>query len=123
MTAMKVLISGGGITGNCVVFWLSRLGDDTIVIEWYPELRTTGLQLDLRGHGIEVMKRMGLDSAFRAKVAPEQGLQFVDDSGRPRAHFPVNRSGNGLQNFTTNNEIMRGDFVQLLYGVTKDRVK
>ena len=89
---MKVLISGGGIAGNALAFWLSKLGHDITVVECFPSLRTTGLQIDLRGHGIEVMKRMGLEQAFRSKLAPEQGLQVVDKSGRRWEPIPQPRS-------------------------------
>ena len=118
---MKVLISGGGIAGNALAFWLSKLGHSVTVIERFTDLRATGLQVDLRGHGIEVMKRMGLEQAFRSKSAPEQGLQVVDNSSRQRAYFPANKSGKGLQSFTTDFEIMRGDLCRLLYDVTKSR--
>lgn len=123
MAPLKVLIIGGGIAGNALAFWLSKLGHDITVVERFPTLRATGLQVDLRGHGIEVMKRMGLEDAFRAKSAPEQGVQIVDSTGRQRGYFPVNKSGKGLQSFTTDWEIMRGDFCQLMYHVTKDRAK
>ncbi|TVY68791.1 Uncharacterized protein LSUE1_G006996 [Lachnellula suecica] len=123
MVPMKVLISGGGIAGNALAFWLSKLGHKVTVIEWFPTLRTAGLQIDLRGHGIEVMKRMGLEQAIRAKLVPEQGLQVVDSSGKRRAFFPANTSGKGAQNFTTEYEIMRGDFCRLMYDATKSRVK
>jgi 2-polyprenyl-6-methoxyphenol hydroxylase-like FAD-dependent oxidoreductase len=119
---MKVLISGAGIAGSSLAFWLSRLGHNVTVIERHSSLRTTGLQIDLRGHGVEVMKRMGLEEAFRAKAAPEQGVQMVDSSGRRRAFFPVNKSNKGPQSFTTEFEIMRADLCRLLYDATKDRV-
>jgi 2-polyprenyl-6-methoxyphenol hydroxylase-like FAD-dependent oxidoreductase len=80
---MKVLIIGGGIAnaGNALAFWLSKLGHDITVIERFPSPRATGLQRDLRGHGIEVMRRMGLEKDFRSKSAPERGLRIVDKSG------------------------------------------
>jgi 2-polyprenyl-6-methoxyphenol hydroxylase-like FAD-dependent oxidoreductase len=112
---MKVLISGGGIAGNALAFWLSKIGHQVTVVERFPSLRDTGLQLDLRGHGIEVMRRMGLEKEFRARQAPEQGLQIVDKRGWRWALFPVNRSGKGLQNFTSDFEIMRSDMCRLLY--------
>ncbi|ELR06988.1 hypothetical protein VC83_08486 [Pseudogymnoascus destructans] len=123
MASMKILVSGGGIAGNAVAFWLSKLGHDVTVVERFSSLRTTGLQIDLRGHGIEVLKRMGLDEAFRAKAAPEQGIQVVDKSGRRRGYFPANTSGKGNQNFTSEYEIMRGDLCRIMYDVTKDRVE
>ncbi|ODM14914.1 hypothetical protein SI65_09666 [Aspergillus cristatus] len=123
MAQLKVLICGGGIAGNALAFWLSKLGHDITVIERFPSLRATGLQVDLRGHGIEVMRRMGLEPGFRAKSVEEQGLEVVDNSGRQRAYFPANKTGKGLQSFSTDFEIMRGDLCRLIYDATKDRVK
>ncbi|PNP55415.1 hypothetical protein THARTR1_04245 [Trichoderma harzianum] len=119
---MKVLISGAGITGNALAYWLSKLGHNVTVVERYPELRTTGLQVDLRGHGVEVLKLMGLDQAFRDKSVPEQGILIVDSSNRRRAYFGVNNSGKGVQSFTTEYEIMRGDLCRIMYDVIKDKV-
>ncbi|KAH6652058.1 hypothetical protein BKA67DRAFT_537903 [Truncatella angustata] len=123
MAPLKVLISGGGIAGNALAFWLSNLGHAVTVVERFPTLRATGLQIDLRGHGVEVLKRMGLEQSYRSVSPPEQGLQMVDRSGRRRAYFPANRSGEGLQSFTTDWEIMRGDLCRLMYDETKERAK
>ncbi|KAI1842505.1 hypothetical protein JX266_011259 [Neoarthrinium moseri] len=112
---LKVLINGGGIAGNAVAFWLSRLGHHVTVVERFPSLRVTGLQLDLRGHGIDVIKQMGLEQAIRNKSAPEEGMQVVDSSGKRRAYFPVNKSGKGKQSLTTEFEIVRGDLCRVLY--------
>ena len=120
---MRVLINGAGIAGNALAFWLSRLGHEVTVTERFSNLRATGLQIDLRGHGIEVMRRMGLEQAFRAKSVPEQGLQVVDSSGRRWAYFPANKTGQGSQNFTSEFEIMRGDLCRILYDVSKERAE
>jgi len=61
------------------------------------------------------MKRMGLEQAFHSQAVQEQGLEFVNSSGRQKAYFPANRSGKGLQSFTTDYEIMRGDFCRIVY--------
>ncbi|KAJ5602194.1 Fad binding domain protein [Penicillium lagena] len=123
MARLKVLISGAGIAGNALAFWLSKLGHEITIVERFPNLRTSGLQLDLRGHGIEVLKRMGLESAFRSHAVPEQGMQMVDSLGRRRAFFPANKSGKGSQSFTSDFEIMRGYLCRIMYNVAKDRVK
>lgn len=120
---MKVLISGAGVAGNALAFWLSRLGHDVTIVERWPMLRATGLQIDLRGHGIAVLKRMGLEAAFHARSPPEQGVQVVNSAGKRWAYFPVNKSGKGLQSFTTDYEIMRGDFCRLMYDATAQRAK
>ncbi|KAL2153964.1 hypothetical protein VTH82DRAFT_2640 [Thermothelomyces myriococcoides] len=72
-TVLRVLISGGGIAGNALAFWLARQGHIVTVVERFPHLRATGLQLDLRGPGIQVLKKMGLEEAFRAKGSPRTG--------------------------------------------------
>ncbi|KAK4545760.1 hypothetical protein LTR36_002714 [Oleoguttula mirabilis] len=120
MPPLNILISGAGIAGSALAFWLSKLGHDVTVVERFPSLRATGLQVDLRGHGIEVMRRMGLEPAFRSKAAPERGLQVVDKSGKRRAYFPANKSGQGLQSFTSDFEIMRGDLCRLLHDAAKE---
>ncbi|PGH05255.1 hypothetical protein AJ80_08363 [Polytolypa hystricis UAMH7299] len=123
MAALKVLICGGGISGPALAFWLSKIGYDVTIVERFSCLRACGQQIDLRGHGIQAMKRMGLEQAFRAKVVDETGIELVDSSGRRKAFFPANRTGKGLQSFTTEFEIMRGDLCRILYGATKDHVK
>lgn len=120
---MKILICGGGIAGNALAFWLSKLGHQITVLERFPSLRSTGLQIDLRGHGIQVLKQMGLEEKFRAKSIQERGLRIVDKAGRTRAVFPANTSGKGLQNFTTDYEIMRGDLCRMFFDENRERVK
>ncbi|KAJ4005455.1 hypothetical protein NW752_002288 [Fusarium irregulare] len=121
MARLKIVICGAGIAGTALAFWLSRHHDVTIV-ERHPDIRSTGLQIDLRGHGIEVLKRMGLETPFRGMSVKEEGLQFVNSNGKVVAYFPANRTGDGLQSFTTDYEIMRGDLIKLLYDNIKDRV-
>ncbi|KAI1172616.1 hypothetical protein F4777DRAFT_496822 [Nemania sp. FL0916] len=115
MARLNVLISGAGIAGNSLAFWLSKTGHKVTVVERFSSLRDTGLQLDLRGHGIEVMKRMGLQEAFQAQVAPEKGIQIVDKKGRRRAYFPSTVPGQELQSFTSEFEIMRGTMCRILH--------
>lgn len=122
MARLKILISGAGIAGNALAFWLSKLGHEVTVVERFPSLRMNGLQLDLRGHGIEVMKRMGLEHGFRSHAAPEQGIELVDRLGRRWAYFPANK-GKHSQSFTSEFEIMRGDLCRIMHDLSKDRVK
>ncbi|CAI7672485.1 unnamed protein product [Penicillium viridicatum] len=121
MAPKKILISGAGITGNSLAFWLSKLGHNVTVVERSPFLRASGLQIDLRSHGVEVMKRMGLEQAFKAHSIPEQGMQMVNKWGKRQAYFPANDSANVSLGFSTNFEIMRGDLCQIIYDVTKSR--
>ncbi|KAK2035272.1 oxidoreductase [Colletotrichum zoysiae] len=120
MSFFKVLISGGGISGSAVAFWLAKLGHDVTIVERSPGLRAQGQQIDLRGQGIEVIRRMGLEQSIRAKVVNEAGLTFVNTKGKPRATFEANKTGVGSQSFTSEFEIMRGDLVRILFEKAKD---
>jgi len=82
----------------------------------------TGQQLDLRGPGITIMKRMGLEDQYRSQGISEAGMEFIDGNGKQKAFYPVNKSGEGLQSFTTDYEMMRGDICRMIYNLTKERV-
>ncbi|CAG8250335.1 unnamed protein product [Penicillium salamii] len=123
MAQLRILISGAGIAGNAIAFWLTKLGHRVTVIESFPDLRASGLQVDLRGHGVEVLKRMGLERAFREKSIPEQGMQMVDKFGKRRAFFPASESSEVNMGFSSDWEIMRGDLCQIIYDATKCRAK
>lgn len=114
-TKLKILITGAGIGGSALAFWLSKLQHNVTVIERHPCLRVNGLQLDLRGYGIEVMKLMGLEQIVRSKLVAEEGVALVDNTGRRRAFFAANKSGKGAQSFSSEYEIMRRDLCQILH--------
>lgn len=119
MEKPRVLVSGAGIAGPTVAFWLSRAGYTVTVVERSPTLRASGQNIDIRGHGLTIIERMGLQDEVRAKKTNEKGLRFVDARHRCRAEFPV---GDG-QGFTGEIEIMRGDLAIILYEATKNDVE
>ncbi|MCQ4206518.1 FAD-dependent monooxygenase [Streptomyces longispororuber] len=116
---MRVLIAGGGIAGQALAFWLARGGHRVTVVERFPALRATGAQVDLRGQGIQAVRRMGLLDAVRDRLVDEKGVAFVDARGRARATIMANTSGRGRQTLTSEYEIMRGDLVRILHDATR----
>ncbi|KAI1777474.1 FAD/NAD(P)-binding domain-containing protein [Hypoxylon cercidicola] len=114
---LKVLIIGAGIGGPAVATLLRRSdpGHSVTIVERHPEIRHNGLQIDLRAWGIPVMQKLGLLEKARQVSVKETGLAFVNAKGKIRAVLGVNDSGTGAQSFTSEYEIMRGDFVNLLY--------
>ncbi|MFD9700160.1 FAD-dependent monooxygenase [Lentzea sp. NPDC059081] len=116
---LRVLVAGGGIAGEAAAFWLARAGHRVTVAERFPSLRAAGAQVDLRGQGIEAVRRMGLLDAVRAVLVDEPGVAFVDARGRRKATIMANTSGRGRQTLTSEYEIMRGDLVRVLHDAVK----
>jgi len=121
--SLRVLVTGGGIAGQALAFWLVKGGHQVTVVERFPALRATGAQVDLRGQGIDMAERMGLLPAIREHRVDEPGVAFVDAHGRARATIMANTSGRGRQSLTSEYEIMRGDLVRILHDATKDDVE
>lgn len=119
MARPRVLISGAGIAGPTTGYWLHRAGFDVTIVERSPALRSSGQNIDIRGHGLTVIQRMGLESEVGAVKTNEKGLRFVDAQNNCKAEFPV-ADGTG---FTGEIEIMRGELAIILYEATKDQIR
>ncbi|RKF65961.1 Uncharacterized protein GcM3_114004 [Golovinomyces cichoracearum] len=120
MIPLKVLISGSGIGGPVCAYWLNRLSNrliKTTIIERHAGLRKGGQQIDIRGAGIEVIRRMGCEEEIRSKTTQEKGIMFIDDDGKPVAEFPMRK---GEKTFTSEFEILRESLVQTFYDASKD---
>lgn len=59
-------------------------------------LRTTSAQIDLRGQGIEAVKRMGLIDAVGRRLVDEAGVSLIDTKGNVEATILVGADGQGL---------------------------
>lgn len=92
------------------------------IVEKAPSLRTGGQNVDIRGVGLKVLRRMGLEAAVLERTTQEEGVAFVDALDRRRAEFPVDRTGRNLS-MTAEIEIMRGDLAKIFYEATRDDVR
>lgn len=118
MTERTVLICGASIAGPALAYWLQRQGWRTVVVERAPGLRVGGQNVDIRGSGREVIRRMGLEDAVRAATTGEAGVRFVDADNAIVAEFAAGTSDSDGP--TAEVEILRGDLSQLLYDQTVD---
>ena len=119
MTQPTVLISGAGIAGPALAFWLTRSGYQVFVVETAPGIRPGGQTVDLRGAGGDVVERMGLLDHMRERSLDQKGIAWIRANGRRRAEMPVTAfNGNGL---VSKLEILRGDLVDVLYNATEER--
>jgi 2-polyprenyl-6-methoxyphenol hydroxylase-like FAD-dependent oxidoreductase len=120
MTQPSVLISGAGIAGPTLAFWLTKNGYRVTIVELAEGIRPGGQTVDLRGAGADVVERMGLLDQMKSRSLFQRGIAWVRSDGSRRAEMPVDAfNGNGP---VSKLEILRGDLVDVLYQATKDTV-
>jgi 2-polyprenyl-6-methoxyphenol hydroxylase-like FAD-dependent oxidoreductase len=109
----SILISGASIAGPTLACWLAEAGWNVTVVERADHLRTEGQNIDVRGVGRQVLRRMGLEDAVRAAGTGETGTDFVDECGRPFASFGAGTDDTG--GATAELEILRGQLGSILH--------
>ncbi|WP_020099586.1 FAD-binding domain [Mycobacterium sp. 360MFTsu5.1] len=118
---MKIAISGAGIAGPTLAYWLSRSGHDAVLIETASQLRTGGYLIDFWGVGYAIAERMGLaDAMQRAGYGIEQ-VRLVDGRGRKTGGFtvgPFRRVFDGRYI-----SLPRGELARLIYEAVGDDVE
>src|SRR5690348_12716308 len=92
-TPYSVLISGAGIAGPALAYWLARAGIEVTIVERAPSPRPGGQAVDIRGAARDVVQRMGLLSAVTSAGFDERGFAFVDERGRHQVSMPVSFMG------------------------------
>lgn len=121
MPGPTVLISGAGVAGPALAYWLCEYGYRVVIVESAPGIRPGGQTVDLRGAGAQVVDRMRLHDAMRARALSQRGIAWVRSDGTRRAEMPVEAfDGNGL---VSKLEILRGDLVDVLYSTISDRAE
>ena len=81
MKTKTVLISGAGVAGLTLAYWLKQFGMTPTLVEKHPCLRTGGYKIDLRGSGLEVLKRMGIYPAISASRTAIPRAICIDQEG------------------------------------------
>lgn len=118
----KILISGAGISGLALAYWLQKYGFSPTIIEKRPDLHERGYMIDFYGSGFDVIEKMNLLDQLRAKSNqyPVSKLAFVNREGKSRATLDVERFRKllGGRYFP----LMRGDLETVIYETVKDNV-
>jgi 2-polyprenyl-6-methoxyphenol hydroxylase-like FAD-dependent oxidoreductase len=76
-----VLISGAGIAGPTLAFWLKAAGFEPTLVERAPALRGGGYVIDFWGHGYDIAERMGLIAEINRSGYRAQEMRIVDNTG------------------------------------------
>jgi 2-polyprenyl-6-methoxyphenol hydroxylase-like FAD-dependent oxidoreductase len=118
MTSQHAVISGASIAGLSAAWWFRHVGWQVTVIERAPSFRDGGQNVDVRGVAREVLERMGLVDAVRARNTTETGTVIVDRDGNVRSELP----SDGPDGATAELEVLRGDFARVVLDDLPDGV-
>jgi 2-polyprenyl-6-methoxyphenol hydroxylase-like FAD-dependent oxidoreductase len=118
---MNVLISGGGLAGMTLAYWLKKYGFTPVIIEESPGLRRDGYGLDFFGTGYDVAQRMGLIDWLAARKIPAKSVSYVDAGGRLIAKLDMSRMERVMYGHYM--PLMHWTLEEALYNAVKDDVE
>lgn len=110
---MRILISGAGIAGPTLAYWLGHYGLTPTVIEAAPHLRTGGYIIDFWGAGFDIAARMGLLSEIRERGYMVREVRVVDRSGKRVTGFPTDAFSRTTRGRFVS--LPRGDLAELIF--------
>jgi 2-polyprenyl-6-methoxyphenol hydroxylase-like FAD-dependent oxidoreductase len=113
-----VLISGAGVAGPALAYWLHRHGFVPTVVERAPTLRAGGHAVDVRGVALEVIERMGLTAPLRGARTQMRGMSMLDPQGAEIMRSTEMAFSSGRLD-SEDVEVLREDLVGLLYEATR----
>ncbi|MGB8800315.1 MAG: FAD-binding domain [Candidatus Acidiferrales bacterium] len=119
--AMRVLISGAGIAGTTLAYWLARHGFKPTIVETAPRLRTGGYIIDFWGAGFEIADRMGLLPEIRRRGYLLREVRVVDRSGKRVTGFPVDSFARLTRNRYVS--LPRAELAATIFGTIEGRVE
>lgn len=121
MTKRTVLISGAGIGGPTLAYWLLQHGFAPVLVDRAPYLREGGYIIDFWGVGYDVAERMGLLPELNARGYLNDRAIFVRANGTERSGFGGRVLREALQNRFLS--IQRSDLSKLVFERVSDKVE
>src|SRR4051794_5683044 len=110
---MQVLVSGAGVAGPALAYWLRRHGATPTVVERSPAPRPGGQAVDVRGAALIVVERMGLLDPLRAARTRMTGMSLVDSEGNELMRSTEFAASSGRLD-SEDIEVLREDLTALL---------
>ncbi|WP_438489437.1 FAD-dependent monooxygenase [Streptomyces sp. S186] len=111
MTTTKVLISGAGVAGPALAYFLRCDGYEVTVVERAPGLRDTGYAVDFRGAAFDVLEEMGILGEVRGHDTQMRGTTLVDATGAETGRLPA-------EVFAGELEVPKRELTRILHRVT-----
>ncbi|KAK1063510.1 hypothetical protein LTR74_009394 [Friedmanniomyces endolithicus] len=121
MAPLSILIVGCGIAGTpFATFLLSNPSQPAkekphiTILERASTPRPQGQNIDIRGAGVTIMRKLGIETAVRNSITHEEGVQFVDDRNGIWIQMAADKTGK-VQTGTSDLEILRGRLAEICW--------
>jgi 2-polyprenyl-6-methoxyphenol hydroxylase-like FAD-dependent oxidoreductase len=113
-----VLISGAGISGPALAYWLHRSGFAVTVVEKAGAPRDGGYPIDVRGTAVEVVRRMGILPRLRGADIHMRRCTFLNADGGELTSLAPHAVAGSVEGQDL--EVRRGDLTANLYALVRD---
>ena len=120
MAPVKILIVGCSIAGPTLATFLLLSSLPTAekphitILERASSIRKQGQNVDIRGAGVTIIRKLGLESVIRASTTGEIGVQFVDANNTIWTSNRADKTGQ-VSTPTADIEILRGTLAEICY--------
>ena len=119
MSPQTILIVGAGVAGPALATFLllsplpASEKPHITLLERSTTISVNGQNIDVRGAGVTIIRKLGLENLIRSSTTGEEGVQIVDEQNRVCCSLAADKSGK-LQTPTSDIEIMRGRLAEIL---------
>lgn len=113
MNNKNILISGAGIAGTTLAYWLKKFGFNPTIIEASPKLREGGYGIDFWGAGFEVAEKMNIVRDLEKADIGISELLFVDKNNKRQSALNYRQIKKMMKGRAIT--LLRSDLAKIIY--------
>lgn len=113
MNNKNILISGAGIAGTSLAFWLKKFGFNPTIIEISPTIREGGYAIDFMGAGFDVAQKMGIVNELEKVDLNIIKLSLVDSNNIEKGSMNYQKVKELMNNRALT--LLRSDLAKVIY--------
>jgi 2-polyprenyl-6-methoxyphenol hydroxylase-like FAD-dependent oxidoreductase len=113
MNNKNILISGAGVAGTTLAYWLQRFGFIPTIVEQAPKLREGGYAIDFWGAGFDVAEQMDIVPDLRSADVGIDEVVFVDADNHRKAAMNYSQIKNMMKGRALT--LLRSDLAKVIY--------
>ncbi|WP_329168231.1 FAD-dependent oxidoreductase [Streptomyces sp. NBC_01267] len=119
---MRILVSGAGVAGPVLAYWLTRHGFSVTVVERAPgPRRTGGHAVDLFRPAVDISEKMGVLPHIEERATGTKRMTIHQESTRRPVRVDLSKIFGAASDRHV--EIMRDDLSEIYYGAARDDVE